>query len=77
MGVVHMGTQRRQHKAYDEPDRETCNEPDCIGQIRDIHDLRDDRGQAGAVKTDVNVAGHVFFVIVGIEVYAEKNCPDI
>lgn len=45
--------------------------------MRNIHDLRDDRGQAGAVKTDVNVAGHVFLVVVGVEVYTEQDRPDI
>ena len=39
-----------------EPDGEADEKRQEIGQIRDVHDLRDDRGQAGTVKTDINIA---------------------
>ena len=48
-----------------------------IRKMRNIHDLRDDRGQAGAVKTDVNVTGQVCFMVVGVEVHTKQDRPDI
>ena len=75
MGVVNMRGQRWQYEADHESHRETCDEADRIRKMRNVHDLRDDRGQAGAVKTDVNGNAGLYDLPKGFYQVVETEPP--
>ena len=77
MGIMYMGRQRRQHEADTDSKKQRQQHTPQHRQIHHKHDLRNNRRQAGAVKTDIDIPGHMAFMIISIQENSEQNRPDI